>query len=44
MAISAVARLSVDDLLYPVHHTLVNLWMVATVMRGRRRRVFGRPA
>lgn len=44
VAISAVARLSVDDLLYPVHHTLVNLWMVATVMRGRRRRVFGRPA
>jgi hypothetical protein len=44
VAISAVARLSVDELLYPVHHTVVNLWMVYAVLRGRRRQVFGTPA
>jgi hypothetical protein len=38
VAIAAVTQISTDQLLYPVHHTVVNLWMVIAVVRGRRRR------
>jgi hypothetical protein len=45
LAIAAVAQFSLSDLLYPVHHTLVNAWVVVAIGRGRSaqlRHEFGR--
>lgn len=36
VAIVAVSTVSVGELLYPVHHALVNGWVVVTIVRGRR--------
>lgn len=36
VAIAAVSTVSIGELLYPVHHALVNGWVVLTIVRGRR--------
>lgn len=37
-ALAAVSHLTADQVLYPVHHTVVNLWVVVTLARCRYRR------
>lgn len=43
LALAAVPSLAVAHVLYPLHHTLVNAWVVATVAHTRRRHGVGVP-
>lgn len=36
LALAAVPAVTFAHMLYPVHHTIVNVWVVATVARSRR--------
>ncbi len=44
VAILAVPEMSVTELLYPVHHCAVNLWVLAAIAAGRRAAIVDRVA